>query len=418
MEFLLFLPFIVLLLSIAVMPFLAGHWWEKNYGKYSIALALIIVVYYVFFKRDTHSVTHTGIEYISFISLLTSLFVVSGGIFFKIKGKSTPIRNVITLLFGAISSNLFGTTGAAMLLIRPFINTNKYRLKPYHLVFFIFIVCNIGGSLTPIGDPPLFLGYLKGVPFFWIIKELWLYWLFTIVILLLIFYVIDKINYNKIKDSVKHKIEDEGEEIKFGGLYNIPLLFVIIGSVFITKPFFAREFIMLAVAVISYKSTPKKVHNLNKFTFEPIKEVALLFVGIFMTMMPVLEYLNQNSGNLGLTQPGQLYWAAGTLTSFLDNAPTYLNFFTLAMGSQKLSINNPAEVLLYLDSHKIYVIAISVSAVFFGAMTYIGNGPNFMVKSIADSKGIKMPSFFEYMYKYSIPVLLPVFFIIWLLFFS
>lgn len=404
-------------MSIAVMPFFLPKWWHKNYGKFSIALALIVVLYYIVVKRDTHEVFRTAEEYVSFISLLTGLFVVSGGIYFRIRGKATPLKNTITLLIGSAAANLFGTTGAAMLLIRPFITSNKYRLKPYHIIFFIFTVCNMGGSLTPIGDPPLFLGYLKGVPFFWIIKELIGIWAIGLIYVLILFYLIDLYYYKKLKVKLQQEIEEKGEDIKFGGLFNIFFLLTIIGAVFITEPLFLREIIMLSAAVASYKLTPKDVYSRNKFNFEPIKEVALLFIGIFMTMIPVLSYLNHNSAELGISHPGQFFWAAGTLTSFLDNAPTYLNFLTLSMGLQGLNINNSLEVLMFLDNYKIFVISISVASVFFGAMTYIGNGPNFMVKAIAEHKGIKMPGFFAYIYKYSLPVLLPIFFLIWLLFF-
>jgi len=400
------------------MPFVFPHWWHKNYGKFSITLAAIVVFYYVFVLRNTHEVLRTAEEYISFISLLTGLFVVSGGIYFRIRGKATPLKNTLTLFIGSVAANLFGTTGAAMLLLRPFINTNKYRLHPYHIVFFIFTVCNMGGSLTPIGDPPLFLGYLKGVPFFWIISHLFLIWIIALAYVLIVFYVIDRYYYNKLKDKIKSEVEEKGEDVRFAGLFNIFFLLAIIGSVFITEPLFLREIIMLSSAVISYKLTPKDVHKRNKFNFEPIKEVALLFIGIFMTMIPVLEYLNHNSASLGVTKPGQFFWASGILTSFLDNAPTYLNFLTLSMGLQGLNINTPADVLSFLENYKIFVISISVASVFFGAMTYIGNGPNFMVKSIAEHKGIKMPGFFTYIYRYSIPVLLPAFFLIWLLFFA
>jgi Na+/H+ antiporter NhaD/arsenite permease-like protein len=404
-------------MSIAIMPFVLPKWWHKNYGKYSVALALIVVFYYIFVLNNTHEVIRTGEEYISFISLLTGLFIVSGGIYFKIKGKATPLKNTVALLIGSVAANLFGTTGAAMLLIRPFITSNKYRLKPYHIIFFIFTVCNMGGSLTPIGDPPLFLGYLKGIPFFWIIKELIGIWAIGLIYVLIIFYLIDLYYFKKLNEEVQEEIEEEGEDIQFGGMYNIFFLLIIIGSVFITEPLFLREIIMLSAALASYKLTPPDVHKRNKFNFEPIKEVALLFIGIFMTMIPVLSYLNQNSAKLGITEPGQFFWAAGTLTSFLDNAPTYLNFLTLSMGLQDRSINNPYEVLWFLDNYKIYVVSISVASVFFGAMTYIGNGPNFMVKSIAEQKGIKMPGFFTYIYKYSIPVLIPLFFLIWFIFF-
>jgi len=417
LEFLLFIPFIVLLLSIAVMPFLAPAWWHKHYGKFSILLALFMALFYLIVLKKNDEVIKTAEEYISFICLLGSLYTVSGGIYFVIKGKATPFKNTLTLFIGSVIANFFGTTGAAMLLIRPYMNSNKNRLKPYHIVFFIFTVCNTGGALTPIGDPPLFLGYLKGVPFFWIIGNLYYIWFFTLLYILLIFYIIDKYNYEKLRRDARSRIEEKGEEFEFRGLYNIIFLLIIIASVFITKPIFVREALMIFCAVASYRLTPREVHRKNKFNFEPIKEVALLFIGIFMTMMPVLSYLSKNAEELNIQSPGEFYWVAGFLTSFLDNAPTYLNFLTMAMGLEHFNIYNPNEVLLFLDKFKIYVISISVSSVFFGAMTYIGNGPNFMVKSIAENKGVKMPAFFTYIYKYSLPILIPAFFVIWYIFF-
>lgn len=417
MEFLLFIPFIVLILSIALMPFIAPVLWHKHYGKFSVTLALFMILFYLIVLKKSDDVIRTAEEYFSFICLLGSLYTVSGGIYFTIKGRATPFKNVLTLFVGSVVANFFGTTGAAMLLIRPFINSNKNRLKPYHIVFFIFTVCNTGGALTPIGDPPLFLGYLKGIPFFWIIGNLYYIWFFTLVYILLVFYIIDKINYEKLRKDARLRIEEKGEDFEFRGLYNIIFLLIIISSVFITKPLFVREALMLSCAVASYRLTSSEVHKKNKFNFEPIKEVALLFIGIFMTMMPLLSYLSTNAEKLNVTTPGEFYWIAGFLTSFLDNAPTYLNFLTMGMGLQHLNVNNPNEVLLFIDKFKDFVVAISVSSVFFGAMTYIGNGPNFMVKSIAENKGIKMPGFFPYIYKYSLPILIPAFFVIWYIFF-
>ncbi len=417
MEFLLFIPFIVLILSIAFMPFIAPVLWHKNYGKFSIALALFMILFYLLILKKSEDVIRTAEEYFSFIALLGSLYTVSGGIYFTIRGKATPFKNTLTLFVGSVIANFFGTTGAAMLLIRPYINSNKNRLKPYHIIFFIFTVCNTGGALTPIGDPPLFLGYLKGIPFFWIIGHLYHIWFLTICYILLVFFIIDKYNYEKLRRDARSRIEEKGEEFEFQGLYNIIFLLIIIASVFITKPIFVREALMISCAVASYRLTPVEVHRKNKFNFEPIKEVALLFIGIFMTMMPLLSYLSVNAEKLNITSPGEFYWVAGFLTSFLDNAPTYLNFLTMALGLQHYNVNNPNEVLLFLDKFKIYVMSISVSSVFFGAMTYIGNGPNFMVKSIAESKGIKMPGFFPYIYKYSLPILIPAFFVIWYIFF-
>lgn len=412
------IPFVALLLAIAFMPFISPDWWHKNYDKLSYILAGIVVFYYLAFANESERVAHTFVEYVSFISLLFSLFVVSGGIHFSLKGKSTPVRNTVFLMIGGIIANLFGTTGAAMLLIRPYINSNKKRLKPFHIIFFIFIVCNVGGTLTPIGDPPLFLGYLKGVPFFWVIEHLFGVWSLTMIYLLVVFYIIDTLNYKKSNNDqvITSERKTVIDKFQVDSNWNFLLLFAIIGSVFIEKPIFLRELIMLLVAGISYKLTPKRVHEKNEFNFEPIREVAVLFIGIFMTMMPALKLLSEKSDLLGLISPGDYYWATGILSSFLDNAPTYLNLMAASMGLQNLDLNLVPDVLKFVDTYSAYVISISVASVFFGAMTYIGNGPNFMVKSISDFSGLKMPNFVEYIFKYSLVILLPFYILIWYFF--
>ena len=431
-------PFILLLLSIAVMPFINRHWWEHNYPFVSFALGAVTVVYYFFILKNAPRMLHTAIEYFSFISLIGSLFVVAGGIHIRVKGRSTPIANVILLGIGAIISNFLGTTGASMVLIRPYIRLNKYRISGYHIVFFIFIVSNIGGMLTPIGDPPLFLGYLKGVPFFWVITRVWYIWLIAVGSVLFVFYLIDRYNYKKLPDVMEREIEAKGEEAVVEGLHNVIFLAIILGAVFLEEPI--REIIMIGSAVASYLTTKREIHERNDFNFIPIKEVAILFAGIFATMVPALDWLELNAEKLGITHPGQFFWGTGVLSSFLDNAPTYLNFLSAAFGLHGLSVDNPIHMKAMLgmlspndlshlqilhnsgvfpvtnDSWK-YVQAISVSAVIFGAMTYIGNGPNFMVKSIAEQAHIKMPSFFGYMIKYSMPILLPIFTFIWFIFF-
>lgn len=418
------LPFIVLLLMIATGPLFYKHFWERHYPKISIGLGLITIGYYYFILNDWHDIVHTMEEYISFIALLTSLFVASGGIMIKVDKKATPLLNSALLFIGAVISNLIGTTGASMLLIRPYLKINKNRIKPFHIVFFIFIVSNIGGALTPIGDPPLFLGFLRGVEFFWVIAHVWHIWLPTILVLLAIFYVID---------SKVEAIEDEynySNKIEFKGLHNVVFLGIIILSVFLDKNVFSwvpnlhplplgiREIIMFSVAYFAYKRADKEALNYNNFNFEPIKEVAYLFVGIFATMIPALQLIAHEAQLHGKEiDAGIFYWATGILSSFLDNAPTYLNFLSAAMGKFNLDVNLPLNVLRFEIEDPLYLEAISVGAVFFGAMTYIGNGPNFMVKSISEQEGIKMPSFFGYMIKYSIPILIPIFTLIWLIFF-
>jgi Na+/H+ antiporter NhaD/arsenite permease-like protein len=352
-----------------------------------------------------------------------------------------------------------------MILIRPFIRVNRYRIKPYHVVFFIFIVSNMGGALTPIGDPPLFLGYLKGIPFFWVAEHLWYKWAIGIVAVLAIFYVIDLMSFNKLPASVRHGAEGAEEEGEASGVQNIFFIVVILVAVFITNPPFVREALMVLAAVGSYFTTKKDIHKKNDFNFLPIKEVAILFLGIFATMVPALDWLELNATKIGIQTSGQFYWATGTLSSFLDNAPTYLNFLSAAIGlfvneeivkqvshlvqthgsdagqvvgPYAVEIKNTFATLMkyhsdlvaagyvpvddinvsyLIGNHNIYIQAISIAAVFFGACTYIGNGPNFMVKSIAEQSGIHCPSFFGYITRYTLPVLLPIFVVIWLLFF-
>lgn len=416
-DLLIVLPFIFLLLSIAILPITFPEFWSRNYPKVSISLSIVVVFYYLFVDGRGFKVLNSLEEYFSFITLLFCLYVVSGGIFIKIKGKSTPLRNALLLLTGGILANIFGTTGSSMLLIRPYIESNKYRLRNYQLIFFIFIIGNIGGSLTPVGDPPLLIGYLKGIPFLWYLNNLIYIWLFTVGILLLIFFIIDKYNYEKVKQDEQRSVEEEGERIKVEGLWNIIPLTIIVLSVLIQEPKFLREIIMLFSAVVSYRFTSKRIHDKNHFSFSPIKEVAILFLGIFITMIPALSYVSDNSKIFGLDKLGNVFWFAGSLTSFLDNAPTFLNFLNGSMSSFNLSVDLKDNVLDFANSNSIYLKAISVASVFFGAMTYIGNAPNFMIKSIAEHKGLKMSGFFEYMYKYSLVILLPVFILIWYIFF-
>ena len=420
------IPFIILLGMIATGPLFYHHFWEKNYPIIAIILGLITVFYYLIFLNDTHSLLHTAAEYLSFIALLASLFVASGGILLRVDKKSTPWLNAGILLFGSVIANIIGTTGASMLLIRPFIKINKDRIKPYHIVFFIFLVSNIGGALTPIGDPPLFLGFLRGVEFFWVIGHVWYIWIPTLIVVTAIFIFIDSRNIVEQEESN----ESYSGKIEFKGMKNVIYLLVIVISVFIDPailswvpsfsplPFGIREIIMFSIVVIAYRTADEEILKANEFNFEPIREVAYLFVGIFATMIPALQLISYEASVLGekLT-PGIFYWATGVLSSFLDNAPTYLNFLSAALGKYGMDVTIASEVSGFANLHPIYLSAISAAAVFFGAMTYIGNGPNFMVKSISERSGIKMPSFFGYMIKYSIPILIPIFTIVWLVFY-
>ncbi len=417
-DLLIILPFIVLLLSISVVPILYNKFWHKYYPIIALSLASIVLFYYVFIDYNPGKLLHTFKEYFSFISLLFSLFVVTGSIFIKIKGEGSPFSNILLLMTGAISANIFGTTGASVLLIRPMMEMNSHRLKPYHIIFFIFIISNTGGLLTPIGDPPLLIGYLKGVPFFWTLIHNFIPWFVINAYLITLFYFIDRYYYKFSESPVYHEKWEHSGKIIIQGKYNLIALLVIVASVFLSEPFFLRESIMIAAAILSYKMTSKDIHRKNSFNFEPIKEVAILFAGIFITMIPALDYLSKNSQNLGFSSMSRIYWIAGFLTSFLDNAPTYLNFLSGAMGLSNLSVNSAVDVRYFASTNPVFLGIISVASVIFGAMTYIGNAPNFMVKSIAEHKGIKMPSFFHYIIRYSVPLLLPFYFILWLIFFN
>lgn len=409
-------PFVLLLGSIAVVPFIDRHWWEKNYPIVSYSLGVVVVVYYVFFLDNVPRLLLTFHEYISFISLIGSLFVVSGGILLRIRGKASPIENVILLGIGAVLSNFLGTTGASMLLIRPYLRMNRYRIRAHHVVFFIFIVSNIGGALTPIGDPPLFLGYLKGVPFFWVVQRVWHIWALAVGLLLLMFYLIDSYHFRKVEAPLREEAEAP-DEARVSGRHNVIFLVIILLAVFVNHPIMVREILMWSAAIASYYMTDRSIHRKNEFNFIPIKEVAVLFAGIFATMIPALDWLELNSRTLGIETPGQYFWGTGALSSFLDNAPTYLNFLSAAFGLFGLNVDNSEHMARFIENHWEYLQSISVAAVFFGANTYIGNGPNFMVKSISEQANVPCPSFFGYMVKYSIPYLLPLFALVWFLFF-
>lgn len=433
------IPFVALLLMIATGPLFYEHFWHKNYPKIAMGLAILVVFYYLFILDNVHGPVHAMAEYIQFIALLASLYIASGGILIEIDKKATPLANVSLLVIGAIISNLIGTTGASMLLIRPFIRLNKGNVQAYHIIFFIFMVSNIGGSLTPIGDPPLFLGFLKGIPFFWTLENNWPAWVFALTMLALIFYLIDRKLGRAADDS---EVEENSYSNKFTllGTRNFWWLLIIICSVFLDpnviegvpaivydgqKFSFLREIIMLSVAFFSYRFADQRAIKGNEFNFEPIREVAFIFIGIFGTMMPALELVGnfaKSPEGAALITPNTLYWGTGVLSGFLDNAPTYLNFLAAAMASEGASINNIEEVRNfaangYGDS-AFQLMAIAVASVFFGAMTYIGNGPNFMVKSIAEQSGVKMPSFFGYVIRFSLPILLPLLFLTWLIFFA
>lgn len=401
------LPFVALLLSIALFPLFAPKWWSRNYPWIALPLGLLVALYYSSILGAGERMLHSGEEYFSFIALVGSLFVVSGGIHVHLVGRLTPMQNTLLLAVGAVFANVAGTTGAAMILIRPFLRGNSWRFAPYQIAFFIFIVANCGGALTPIGDPPLFLGYLKGVPFFWPLSALWYKWFLGVGTLLLIYYVLDRRDYRQ-QSQMSQVVAEREDRYNFSGMYNLAFIAIIVGAAFVQKPHFLREGIMIAAAIGSYYLTPRLIHRQNGFDFHPVKEVAILFAGIFATMVPALDWLSAHAGELGLTSTTHYYWMTGTLSAVLDNAPTYLNSLTAAMGIHGLSTDSQADILTFVSSHGDLLRSISISSVFFGAATYIGNGPNFMCKSIADQMQLPSPSFVDYIYRFTLPYLLPV----------
>lgn len=411
------LPFALLLLCIAVMPFINAAWWSRHYAKVSVGLGALVAGYYLFGLHNAERLVHVAHEYVSFIALIGSLFVVAGGIHIRVKGESTPAVNCLFLFIGAVLANVIGTTGASMLLIRPWLRMNKYRITAFHVVFFIFVVSNAGGCLTPIGDPPLFLGYLRGVSFWWTLEHCWPAWALTVGGLIAIFYALDRRNFLRAPAAVREK-ETARETWRFEGMQNLFWLGVILGAVFIEQPPGLREGLMVFAAVASHVRTPRSVHEANDFNFHALAEVAWLFAGIFATMVPALDYLESHARALGLDSPLKLYWLTGLLSGVLDNAPTYITFLAAAMGMHDLSVATRADVLLEAVRYPRELLAVSLGAVFFGAMTYIGNGPNFMVKSIAEQAKVNVPSFGGYLFRYALPFLLPVLALIALLFFS
>lgn len=410
------IPFCVMLLSIALMPIFLKHHWERYYHNISMGLGSITLFYYLLVLRAPMRVLAVVQDYLGFIALVGSLFVVTSGIHIRVKGgESTPWKNCVYLLLSSLLANVLGTTGASMLMVRPWIRMNKYRFTSLHTVFFIYIVSNVGGCLTPIGDPPLFLGYLKGVPFWWVLHNCWKPWAVTLALLLAVFYVLDRINFLKVPRAIRERESKPSETWRFEGAWNLIFLGLILGAVFLPEGF--REVVMVLSALGSWKTTPASVHEANDFNLAPIKEVAWLFIGIFLTMIPVLDYLELHAKSLGIGTEFHFFWLTGILSGVLDNAPTYLTFAAVAFGQLGFHLNSPAEVAAFLQRDGSFLVAISTGAVFFGSLTYIGNGPNLMVKSIAEHAKVHTPDFFSYVFRFSLPVLIPIFVIVSFLFF-
>jgi Na+/H+ antiporter NhaD/arsenite permease-like protein len=433
------IPFAGILLSIALFPLFAPNWWHHHFPKVSLFWALAMAVpFLIAYRSDAvHEILHIYfVDYIPFIILLWALFTVSAGILVKGTLRGSPALNTVMLLIGTALASWVGTTGASMIMIRPVLRANLWRRNKVHVViFFIFLVSNIGGSLTPLGDPPLFLGFLHSVPFFWTFHLL-PPMLFLVVPLLAIFFVIDTLMFRR--EEVP-PAEEGSEPLKVEGLYNFLFLAGIVGAVLMSGlwkagtfhllgielkvEFVVRDLLMVILGLISLKVTSDAIHKGNQFSWFPIKEVAVLFAGIFMTIIPALAILKAGAhgalaGLIAMTEtPHHYFWITGGLSSFLDNAPTYLTFFNTALGSFYSGMPEHQAVAELIRTHHVYLVAISTGAVFMGAMTYIGNAPNFMVKSIAEEAGIRMPSFFGYLLKWSIPVLIPLFLIVTFIFF-
>ena len=439
------IPFAGLLLCIAVLPLVKAEWWEAHQPHAVVFWSLLFVLPFAFvygpgqaFEKVLECIVD---DYLTFIILLFGLFCVSGNITLEGDLAGSPRINVGLLLIGTMLSSWIGTTGASMLMVRPIIKMNAWRKRRSHImVFFIFLISNIGGCLTPIGDPPLLMGFMRGVPFFWSL-HLFPVLLFNVVILLTIFYFLDRRAYRKdIAEGLKPDISKPGTEVHILGLHNLIFLAMIVaavilsgtlpgmaafqdaegavrgihlfGEVTLTYPALIEVVIILVAAFLSFKTTSVEIRRKNHFTWGAIQEVAVLFVGIFITMQPALMILKANGASLGLNKPFEMFWATGCLSSFLDNTPTYLVFLTTA-GALGFTEGMPT----ILGTVPVAMLeAISCGAVFMGANTYIGNAPNFMVKSISEENGIRMPSFFGYLL-WSVTFLIPVFLLDMLVFF-
>lgn len=427
-------PFVGMVLSLAVLPLAVPHWFERNRNKALVAIAWSVPVLALLevLKRETghQALLETAEEYVAFVVLLGSLFTISGGMYLTGNLLGTPRTNVVFLAVGAVLANLIGTTGAACLLIRPMLRANSERRYVRHtVVFTIMVVANMGGLLTPVGDPPLFLGFLGGVDFFWTLRLL-PQWALAVGLVLAIYYLLDRRYYARETPLTREEDIEDYVPLGMAGTINVLFLGGVIGAVLLSEPLhevgaaihfpFVRELIMVTMAALSLTVAAKAPRRWNEFTWAPIVEVAVLFAGIFVTMIPALAILEARGEELGLTQPWQYFWLTGGLSSFLDNAPTYLTFTSLAQGTLGVpdlaGLMGTTATVGAAAPPAAFLAAISCGAVFMGANSYIGNAPNFMVKSIAEHSGVRMPSFFGYL-GYSAVVLLPVFAIVTLVFF-
>jgi Na+/H+ antiporter NhaD/arsenite permease-like protein len=434
------LPFVGILLSIALMPLIAPHLWHRHYPRFSAVWAIAFAVPFLLVHKEEawHEIVHIYVaDYVPFIILLWGLFTVAGGIVVEGTLSGTPPLNTGILLLGTLIASLTGTTGAAMLLVRPILRANAWRKRRAHImVFFIILVANIGGSLTPLGDPPLFLGFLHGVPFFWTLHLL-PHLAVAAPLLLGGFYLLDRWHFRR--ETPRPEGGRPRERLRLRGLQNVPLLLGILAAVLLSGLWrgpridllgvdiglesLLRDLLIVAMGGLSLLLTPRGVREANSFTWEPIREVAYLFAGIFMTIIPALLMLRAGEGGpmawliREVDSPMRYFWVTGVLSSFLDNAPTYLTYFNTLLGRHYAGLSEAEAVARLVTEHRLALQAVAVGAVFMGANTYIGNAPNLMVKSIAEEAGVGMPSFFGYMLRFTVPILLPLYCLIGVLFF-
>ena len=426
------IPFVILLTAVAVGPAVLKERWNKVFVPLIAIMFSFELVMYGFVFKDFSTMVQAMYEYIQFISLIATLYFVTAGIEIKVNIRGNAFINTFILFIGGVCANIFGTTGSAMLFINPFLKINKGRLAQYHIAFFIFIVCNIGGSLLPIGDPPLYIGFIKGIPFSWTLIHNFTPWFITTSILLTIFFILD--SKNKVESQIM--VETQEKKVVIKGYLNLILLFLVICSLFINKNFvpslpsfslfgheicLIRELILTLILLCACKINNKETLKANNFSYEPIQELAILFLGIFITMAPVICIIEEyvKTINQSYITPSLLFWVTGLFSSLLDNAPTYLNMLTASMTANNFNINDLSHVIVYTKTATCIpaLSAISIAAIFFGSITYISNGPNFMVKKIAEKNDVKMPSFFAFVLKYSLPILIGPFLLIWFFFY-
>ena len=403
-------PFAILLLSIAIFPLILKQHWERHYQKLCALLAATASGYYVFALHGVARVQHAAGEYASFIVVVGAFFVVAGAIHLHIPRPASPLSNVAFLFAGSILANFIGTIGASMLLLRPFLHMNRGRGSAMHVAFFIFIVANLGGALLPVG-PPLFLGYMKGVPFLWAALHCWPQWLTATGVLLVIFFVADTIACSRSRVA-----ETPSTHFHCYGKWNVGALLALL-LILVFVPNGVRELLMLMVAVVSYFLTPQRVFEANEFSWRPFIEVAWIFLGIFGTMIPVLDYVEIHATGFHLASDARFYWGTGLLSGVLDNAPTYLTFLTAALSIDHLDINHLPDVAQFASGHGSRLAAISLAATLFGGLTYIGNSPNLLIRAIAESRHVPAPGFLAYTIKYALPILVPVLALVGLIFF-